>query len=279
MRNELLALLLFIAILPVNCKIPGGHKEEKTAGAKKPVYKDTFHKLCQYWEVTDAENPTIKDIYDHHVEDIYNFPGIIFMTDSTILENPRADMRYGTFILNDTIIHAKFDDGKKAGYSISSMNDSAMILRRVENNHTTILYLKGSGVFWPDASLNPFNKMNSRWRIKPLNSETPGELNERLKQCVLFYHYFFQGHAESESSEINFLGLPTCFKWYEGGIYIQGPSKLDKKWIDCFYSKEQALEARQMMEAVLLKKYDWDTTQKNWIKQTADVLKKIHDNM
>ena len=62
------------------------------------------------------------------------------------------------------------------------------------------------------------------------------------------------------SAEIDFLGLPSCFKWYQGGIYVQGPTHLDRKWINCFYSEEQAMQARQMMEDVVLKKYDWDTT-------------------
>ena len=49
---------------------------------------------------------------------------------------------------------------------------------------------------------------------------------------------------------------------------------LIEKWINCFYSEEQALQARQMMEDVVTtKKYNWDTTQTNWLKQTANVLK------
>ena len=60
---------------------------------------------------------------------------------------------------------------------------------------------------------------------------------------------------------------------------MQRVKDLDKKWINCFYSEEQALEARLMMEDVLSKKYDWDTTQTNWIKQTVGVLKQIHDGM
>ena len=35
-----------------------------------PARKDPFHELCQYWEVTDAENPTFRDIYDQHTEGI-----------------------------------------------------------------------------------------------------------------------------------------------------------------------------------------------------------------
>jgi hypothetical protein len=279
MRNVFSLLLFLIAILPVDCTMPAGHKDEKIVEAKMSERKDPFHELCQYWEVTDAESPTLRDIYDQHDEGIYNYPGIIFMTDSTFLEDPRATMRYGKFVLKGKVITAQFDDGKKAVYNIQDVQSATMVMRRVEKDHTTILHLKGSGVFWPDAFINPFNKINSQWRIKPSKPESPDALRERLKGCVQFYQYFFQGYAESQADEIDFLGLPSCFKWYQGGIFVQGPKKLDKKWINCFYSQEQALLARQLMEDALSKKYDWDTTQTNWIKQTATVLKQIHDKM
>ena len=250
------------------------HKDEKVVDSKTPVLKDPFHKLCQYWDVTDAENPTFRDVYDQQVPGIYNYPGIIFMTDSTFLENPRSTMRYGRFTFKGKEIDAQFDDGNKAVYTIQLVQGDTMQIKRVEKDHTSILYVKGDRVFWPDASLNPFNKINSKWRIKPSKSETPEELKERLKECVQFYEYLFLGNAESESNEVDFLGLPTCFKWYQGGIFVQSEKNLDKKWINCFYSEEQALQARQMMEdAVTTKKYDWDTTQTNWLKQTANVLK------
>ena len=259
--------------------MPAGHNDEKITEARGHSRKDPFHELCQYWEVTDAENPTFRDIYDQHTQGILNYPGIIFMTDSTLLENPRATMRYGKFLFKGKVISAQFDDGKTAVYTIQDIQNTNMILRRVEKDHATTLTLKGSGVFWPDAKLNPFNKINSRWRTKPAKAESPQALRERLKECLQFYEYFFQGHAGSETSEIDFMGLPSCFKWYQGGIYVQGPKNLDRKWINCFYSEGQAFEARQMMEDVLSKKYDWDTTQTNWIKQTVTVLKQIHDNM
>jgi hypothetical protein len=280
MRNQFLFFLFFIGLLPVDCTMPQQHKDEKIGEAKMPARKDPFHELCQYWEVTDADNPTFRDIYDQQTEGIYNYPGIIFMTDSTFLENPRAAMRYGRFVLKGKVINAQFDDGKKAVYTILNIQDNIMTLRRVEKDHSTTLHVKGEQTFWPDAALNPFNKINSKWRIKPATTESAEALRERLKECVQFYQYFFQGYAESGKSEIDFLGLPTCFKWYQGGILVQGPKNLDKKWINCFYSEEQALEARQMMEdAVTTKKYDWDTTQTNWLKQTANVLKQIHDKM
>jgi hypothetical protein len=255
-------------------------KDEKIVDDKFPVYKDPFHKLCQYWEVIDAENPTYRDLYDEHEEGIKNIPGIVFMTDSTFLENPEFSMRYGKFVFKGKEIDAQFDDGKKAVYIIQSIQGDTMKMRRTERDHTSILFVKGNRVFWPDASLNPYNKINSQWRIKPSKSESEQELKERLKGCVQFYEYLFLGNAESDNKEINFMGLPTCFKWYQGGIFILSEKNLDKKWINCFYSEQQALKARQMMEdAVTTKKYDWDTTQTNWLKQTASVLKQIHDKM
>lgn len=276
-RNRII--LFFSLLFFIGCAAPQEPKDEKIVNEKLPPPKDPFHKLCQYWEVTDAENPTYRDLNDQQTKGLYEIPGIIFMTDSTFLEDPKAEMRYGKFMLKGKVINVQFDDGKKAVYNIQNIQGNTMVLQRVEKDHITILNVKGEQTFWPDASLNPFNKINSKWRIKPAKEETTQELNLRLKECIQFYEYFFQGHAASENSEIDFQGLPTCFKWYEGAIYVQGPKNLDKKFINCFYSEEQAMQARQMMEDVVTKKYDWDTTQKNWLKQTADVLKQIHSKM
>ncbi len=279
MKKYFLLLLFIVAILPVDCTMPDSRKDEKIVEAKMPARKGIFHQLCQYWEVTDAENPDYADLYDNKREGIYNYPGIIFMTDSTFLENPKAVMRYGKFELKGKIINAQFDDGKKAVYTIEEIHNPNLVLRRIEKGHATKLTLQGSEAYWPDAKQNPFNKVNSQWRIKPSKVESIDALRERLKECVMFYAYFFQGHALSESNEINFLGLPCCFNWYEGGISVQNEKKLDKKWINCFYSEEQAMQARQLMEDAILKKYDWDTTQKNWMKQIVPVLKQIKDSL
>jgi hypothetical protein len=271
--------ILFISFIPVSCNTGQSNKDEKAAEVKLTEPKDPFHWLCQYWEVTDAENPTYRDVIDQQADGGFYIPGIIFMTDSTFLENPKATMRYGKFSLNGKEIDAHFDDGKKAVYTIQDTSGNTMTLRRVEKDHTTTLHVKGSGIFWPDATLNPFNKINTGWEIKPRTPENTEALKERLKECVRFYEYFFRGNAVSASKEIDFVGLPSCFKWYQGAVYVQGPKKLDRKWINCFYSEEQAMEARQMMEDLITKKYNWDTGQKNWMIQIADVLKQIQENM
>ena len=280
MKKKYFLLFLAVAAFTFRCTQPSQNGDQKIVDEPALVIRDPFHKLCQYWSVTDAENPTFRDVNDEQVEGIKNYPGIIFMTDSTFLENPKANMRYGRFVLRGKTIDATFDDGKKAVYTMEAVQGDTMELRRVEKDHTTKLYLSGERVFWPDATQNPFNKINSQWRLKPSKPETPQQLNERLKECVKFYEYLFTGNAGSDNGEVNFVGLPTCFKWYHGGIFVLSVKNLDKKWINCFYSETQALQARDMIEdAVITKKYDWDSTQTNWLKQTAGVLKQIHDKM
>ncbi|MEP7231776.1 MAG: hypothetical protein ABI691_16050 [Ginsengibacter sp.] len=277
MRKPILLLSFSFPLLLACCSMPEP-KDEKLVDEPTPARKDAFHQLCQYWELSDAERPTYRDLSEHR-DEIYNIPGIVFMTDSTFLENPKADMRYGKFTLNGKEINAQFDDGKKAIYTIQEKQENAMTLKRTEKEQSTILYLKASEVFWPDANKNPFNKINSGWRIKPKALESEVELKERLKGCVQFYEYFFKGYVESKSTEIDYSGLPSCFKWYQGGIFVQNEKKLDKKWMNCFYSPEQALQARQIMEDALSKKYDWDTTERNWIRQLIPVLKQVHDKL
>ncbi len=277
MHNLFIRLLFFVLLVSHGCTMPEA-KNEKLVDQPLPIGKDAFHQLCQYWEVTDAERPTYRDINEHR-DNIFNIPGIVFMTDSTFLENPKATMRYGKFTIRGKQINAQFDDGTKAVYTIQEKQGNTMKVKRSEKQQSTILYLKGAEVFWPDANKNPFNKINSEWRIKPKKAESENELKTRLKGCVQFYQYFFKGYVESKSTEIDYSGLPSCFSWYEGGIFVQNEKKLDPKWIGCFYSGGQALQARQIMENILSKKYDWDTTERNWIKQLVPVLKQVHDKL
>lgn len=267
-----ISLILLTSFL--GCTMPEKGNEKMVGGAAK-INKDSFHQLCQYWEVTDADNPTFRDLFDNQHDGVVNYPGIVFMTDSTFLENPRAEMRYGTYHYQGKVLDAQFDDGTKVNYTIQLKGPETMTVSRTEKDQSSVLYLKSSDVFYPDNE-NPYSKPNTRWMIKPGQNETEQQLKDRLKGCVTFYQYFINGHVKSSSAEIDFTGLPSCFRWYQGGIFVQSSKSLDKKWINCFYSEDQALQARGLMQEVLQKKYDWDTTtQKNWLAQIVPVLEQI----
>ena len=220
----------------------------------------------------------VKDVGSNR-DSIYNSPGLVFLRDSSLVENPRGELRFGKFSLSDKKIRATFADGGVATYIIKSLHPTELELERNEKNNQTTLHLKGEGKPFNSGIQNPYEPSLNLWRIRPKNPETKEQLVQRVKQFVQFYANFFNDNVQKGSKEIDFIGLPSCFKWYNGGIYVQGENKLDKKFIQCFYSKDQALEARQILVDALTKKYKWDTSEPDWIKQTAPVLQQIHDSL
>lgn len=259
--------------------MPSQKADDKKPDDKIVLKKDTAHLLTQYWDLQDAENPTSRDVNFTNDDGSEYKSGIIFMTDSVVLENPKGEMTYGKYSLSGKTISVKYDDGRKAKYTIGRMKDMELLLRRTENGRSSELIYKPSNTYWEDARKNPFAKENYQWAIQPSKPESAAEIRKRAKESVLFYTYYFNGIVNGGADRINFDAIPCCFNWYAGGITIQSEKKLDPKWINCFYSKEQAFEARQILQDAIMKKYDWDTTQSNWVKQTALVLKQIHNGL
>ena len=255
--------------------MPGQNGNEKIVDMAKDIKNDTFHLLCQYWQLEDADHPSPKDISFTNDDGILLKPGIVFMTDSVVLENPAGEMSYGKFSINGNSIDVDFDDGRKAIYKIGRLYNNELWLKRIENRQSSQLTYKGSRTYWPDAQGNPFSKRNYQWSVKPKNPESEEAIQKRVKENVRFYAYYINGFINGGASEISFDALPGCLDFYSGGIFIQNENKLDHKWINCFYSEEQALKGRDILEKAITRKYHWDTTQTNWLKQTVPVLEQI----
>lgn len=274
-----LILVLFAAIFLYRCVIPVQNRNEKITDPVSERLNDTFHLICQYWELTDAEHPTTRDVSQPGGNGFSLDPGIVFMTDSTVLENPAGEMRYGKFNLHGNEIKVVFDKGITARYLITRLHKDELNLKRTENNSTSELVYTPTYTYWPDAKKNPFAKQNYEWSIKPVKPETDEEIRNRVKQCVQFYSYYLKGYTDGGATKIDFKSIPACFNWYWGGIGVQSATKIDKKWINCFYSYEQAMKGRQMLDDVITKKYKWDEKETDWVKQSVPVLKQIHDSL
>ena len=259
--------------------MPSQDRNEKMVDDVSDIKKDSFQLLCQYWKLDDADNPTFHDISFTNDDSVSFESGIVFMSDSSFLENPIGEKTYGKFTLKGDSIKAHFDDGRKAIYTISILHKDELVLNRYENKRTSKLSYKPTNTSWPDASKNPFSKKNYQWTMKPQKPETDAEIKDRVKESVQFYVYYFNGFVNGGAEIIDFGGLPGCLNWYQGGITIQSENKLNKRWINCFYSKEQAFKGRQILQDAITKKYDWNKKETNWLKQTADVLQQIHDRM
>lgn len=259
--------------------MPSQNKNEKIVGETTfALPKDTFHLLCQFWQLSDADNPTSKDVSFSNDSILFE-PGIVFMTDSTVLENPLGEMSYGKFKVDGNTIKVNFDDGRKATYIIGRLHKDELMLKRTESKHTTELTYTPTHTYWANTDKNPFSKKNYQWVVKPKKPESDQEIKTRLRSSIQFYAYYLKGYVDGGATKIDFRAMPCCFHWYQGGISIQNENKLDKKWINCFYSEEQAFKGRQMIEDIISKKYKWDEKETNWIKQTVPVLEQMRDSL
>ena len=281
MKKNLLYILLIFVL--AKCNLPDKPRDKKISDAG--MHPDHQHSskltmLCQCWEITRTRNPLPKDVMQYgDVTGIYNFPGLVFLNDSIIIENPKGEIRFGKFKLTRDKIDAQFNDSSKAVYIIGILEEKYMQLMRIENNKKTILECKGDGFNYSYSKNNPYDPALNQWRIKPKVSEDSTALRLRLKQYVTFYESYFNDGINKQTQVLEFLGLPNCFVWYKGGIYIQHKKDLDQKFKNCFYNDEQAFKARQMLEDALQKKYVWVKGEDNWMKQTAPVLKQIRDSI
>jgi len=279
MRKLFSLIIIFSAISFCNCVMPSQNKNEKIVDAVSNIQQDTFHLLCQYWQLVDADHPTSEDISFTNDDGILFQSGIVFMTDSSVLENPTGEMTYGKFKLSGNKIEVNFDNRRKATYTINRLHKDELLLKRIEDKHASELTFKPTSTLWPEANKNPFSKENYAWSRKSNKPETDDQIKNRVKGFVQFCKYYFEGFIDGNADKISFIGLPNCLNWYQGGITIQNESKLDKKWMNCFYSHEQAYKGRQMLQDAIVKKYNWDEKETNWLKQTASVLQQIHDGM
>lgn len=233
--------------------------------------------LCQDWVYKDDADAI--DNSDGTSDMEIPFRSFSFFPDSTMVKDARGEMHFGKWQLNsaDKNISIKYDNGKKDSYKIRAIGAKDMIL--IKSGENEPLAFIADGKQEQNYTDNPFYIANNQWRIKPKQAENDAAIKQRLKQCINFYILYFNDNVKRDAATISFYGLPSCFNWYTGGIGLQSESKLKPIWLNIFYDRDEEVKAHDMVEELLSKKYDWDTTQTNWIKQSTPVLKQMYDSL
>lgn len=241
------------------------------------VVTDIKMLLCQNWEnKEDAEDAALSGVGEG-LELPYR--GISFFNDGTVVENPRDKIWFGKWSLNEAekMIDIEFNKGGNELYKIVTIGAKQMTMMR-ENDKKKIEY-RADAQIQKNIIDDPFYGANNQWRIKPGKPESDSAIKARTAQCVLFYAKFMEDNANRKSKSISFVGLPTCFKWYRGGVSVTSKDKLEPKWLNCFYNNEQAYMAHAMLESIIGKKYKWNKEEPNWVKQSSEVVRQIFDTL
>lgn len=232
--------------------------------------------LCQNWENKEDAQDAALSGGGEGLEMPYR--GFSFFEDGSLVENPRDKIRFGKWTLNeaDKTVDIEFNKGGKAQYKIAAIGAKQMVLMGADKKKTEY---QADAKVQPNIADDPFYASNNQWRVKPAKAETDSAIKVRTEQCVLFYAKFLADNAARGGNIISFAGLPSCFKWYRGGVSVTTKEKVEDKWLNCYYNKEQAYKAHALLEGIISKKYKWNKEENNWVKQSADVVYQMYDTL
>ena len=256
---------------------------EKNEYSNELVYldneEDMFKLLCQGWEMAD-DLDALQGMDDNSIFEI-PFRSFYLFPDGTFMKNPRNAMDHGTWDYNDAAktitLNYAIEKGKDV-YKIASLSYDELILVNVGIKSTTNLKYIASGKRFKDISQEPYHVSNNQWRLPPAKKEADPAIHHRLKENLRFFILFYKSAIKKDDRMVSFWGLPSCFTWYGGAIYIKKKELLKDNWVNCFYDREQAMKAYAMADRLLEKKYEWPKGV-SWLKQNLSVLEQMYRNM
>ncbi|MBK8520330.1 MAG: hypothetical protein IPL54_05405 [Chitinophagaceae bacterium] len=265
-------------------------KEEGVTLNKNPeknkdlIYLDTaeniYDILCQDWVLADdaesLEGMTESSQFEIPYRSFY------FSTKGTFVKNPRNTFDYGTWIYDDaakTITINNSIDRNKDVYKIAKIAFDEMTLVNTGIGSATNLKFIAPGKRYKNANDEPYSLENNRWRIKPKSKESDSAIHQRLKENLYFFILFYRSALAKDDKTVSFWGLPSCFKWYGGAIFIKKKDELKENWINCFYNKDQAMQAYALADKLLSQQYDWPKGERNWLKLNLAVVELMYKKL
>jgi len=236
--------------------------------------------LCQNWVLEDDADAI--DGMDENSTFEIPYRSLCFSADGSFIKNPRSTFDYGKWVFDDaakTITLNNSIDKNKDVYKIARIAFDELVLVNTGVNSSTNLKFISTGLRYSNAREEPFSLENNRWRIKPKQKESDLLVHQRLKENIHFFLLFYKSALDKDEKTVSFWGLPSCFKWYGGGIFLKKEKELKENWINCFYNKEQAMQAYHLAEKLMEVKYTWPKGEQNWLKLNLAVLEQMYKKL
>ncbi len=233
--------------------------------------------LCQQWEHAEDAADAKASGGGSSFEMVYR--GFAFFDDGLVTQNPRGELHLGKWTFDEAAktITVLPEDGPPVKYKINALAADELLLTELGEAGAKKQKYRANAFRHQNNTADPFYPANNRWRKQPRQSETDEAIAKRVKDCVGFYLKFYKDNLLRDSSTISFTGFPTCFNWYDGGIYTVKAADLELQWMTCFYDRSQALKAHALMEKMVMRKYQWTKGLNNWVVKNTKVLQQMYD--
>lgn len=259
-------------------------EKNKTANNDQLVYLDTaentYNMLCQDW-VLEEDAEGLEGMTESSQFEV-PYRSFYFSTNGSFVKNPRNAFDYGTWTYDDaakTITVNNSIEKIREVYKIAKITANEMTLANAGANSAASLKFVAPGMRFKNAADEPYFLENNRWRIKPKSKESDSAIHQRLKENLYFFILFYKSALAKEDKAVSFWGLPSCFKWYGGAIFIKKEDELKDNWVNCFYNKEQAMQAYALADKLLSQQYNWPKGEQNWLKLNLAVVELMYKKL
>ena len=233
-------------------------------------------KICQRWDNGEDEADAVNASGDIQMP----FRGFDLFRDGSMVKNPKDDAQFGTWSFDEKqrSLQITLANGTTENYTVQSLAFDKLVLKNNKGSNKPDNYI-ADGFVQKDLVNEPFYPSNQQWRMKPEAPEDDAALRRRIKGCLHFYYLYYMDNSERNSARLYFYSLPTCFKWYAGGIHLIKENELAKNWTDIFYNAADASKAYIIVDKMISRKYVWGGKEQGWVRQDAGVLKQMEAAM
>lgn len=237
--------------------------------------------ICQVWDFKEDAAESVGISQGSGIELVYR--GFCLFSDGNMIKDQRGNMQVGRWTIDDKVkpvlINFYLNSGQKETYKLAYLSPGEMKLSQQVGDKQLQIDLISEAVRHKKPADDPFYISNNSWRIKPDKPESDEQIKKRLKGCIHFFVMFYEDRINIHSKSVSFIGLPSCFKWYGGGIFLENEKNLPVKWINTFYNRQQAMKAYRLADKLLSLKYEWPKNEHNWLKQNLVVLKQMESRV
>jgi len=228
-------------------------------------------KICQRWDNSEDEAEAASAGGDIEMP----FRGIYLFRDGSMVQNAKDNVLFGTWKFDEQqrSLQIILSNGTEENIMVQSLAFNKLVLK--DSKMTKPIEYVADGFVQKDLVNDPFYAPNQQWRVKPKLSEDDAALRTRIKGCLHFYYLYYMDNSERNAAHLFFYNLPTCFKWYAGGIHLIKEKELHKNWVNIFYNAADASKAYIIVDKMISRKYVWGDKGQGWVRQNAGVLKQM----
>ena len=126
---------------------------------------------------------------------------------------------------------------------------------------------------------DPYFGKNNWWRIKPVKSESEGQIRARLLNYLAHTASILSSAQIREQDYISMEFSQGIVKLYNVGVGVVKKDKIPATWLGSFYSVEEAHKAYDMFEDYLFSAKHKKYQSGNWVRDDHHILVDIHNGM